>query len=410
VFSSEFKVKGAGFKRYLLVCAAALFLVSVSAGCALLTRPPVRPAIKKLSSIQVYFYDWSDDMDFEGLEQAAGRSLLYYSRLPEDVTFEYDGLIYSPREMAASMKLFINIIKNHEGRERIRQLREKFLFFESRNSSGKAFFTGYYEPVLEGSLTPTEKFSEPVYKTPADLIEVDLGQFSEKWKNEKIVGRLQGRRLIPYYSRDEIVYGRILQGRAEPIAYVSEIELFFLQIQGSGLIRLPDGSLKRINYAQKNGRPYRAIGAVLKDRIPPDEMSMQSIKAYLYANPDKVREILSYNQSYVFFRETEEGPLGNINVPLTPNRSVAMDTRAAPRGGLAYIETKVPVFDGEVITGWRPVRRFVLVQDTGGAIRGHGRVDLFLGHGEEAEKTAGHLKQTGRVFLIVARKEFLDMN
>ncbi len=348
-------------------------------------------------------------MDFAGLEQAAGRSLLYYSRLPGDMTFEYDGLIYSSREMAASMKLFISIIRNHEGRERTALLREKFLFFESRNAGGKAFFTGYYEPVLEGSPAPTEKLSEPVYKTPGDLIEVDLGRFSEKWRNERIVGRLQGRRLVPYYSLDEIVYGRILQGRAEPIAYVNGIELFFLQIQGSGLIRLPDGSLKRINYAQKNGRPYRAIGAVLKDRIPPGKMSMQSIKAYLYANPDKVREILSHNQSYVFFRETEDGPLGNINVPLTPNRSVAMDTRAVPRGGLAYIETKLPVFDGDSIAGWRPVRRFALVQDTGGAIRGHGRVDLFLGHGGEAERIAGHLKQTGRVFLIVARKEFLDM-
>ncbi len=349
-------------------------------------------------------------MDFTGLEQAAGRSLLYYRRLPEDVTFEYDGLIYSPREMAASTKLFISIIKNYKGSERTEQLREKFLFFESRNSRGEAFFTGYYEPLIQGSLTPTEKFPEPVYKTPDDLIEVDLALFSKRWKNEKIVGRLQGKRLVPYYSRDEIVYGRVLEGRAGVIAYVNGIELFFLQIQGSGLIRLPDGSLKRINYAQKNGRPYTAIGAVLKDEIPPDKMSMQSIKAYLYANPDKVREILNHNQSYVFFRETEEGPLGNINVPLTPNRSVAMDTRAAPRGGLAYIETEMPVFDGDRIAGWRPVKRFVMVQDTGGAIRGHGRADLFLGHGEEAEKTAGHLKQNGRLFLIVARKEFIGMN
>ncbi len=359
--------------------------------------------------MQVYFYDWSDDMDFMGLEQAAGRSIRYYKRLPADVTFEYNGLIYSPREMAASMNLFMSIIRNYKGRERMSQLREKFLFFESRNSGGKAFFTGYYEPILEGSLTPTEKFTEPLYKTPEDLIVADLGRFAQKWKNEKIVGRLQGRRLIPYYSRDEIVYGKTLQGRAEPIAYVNDIELFFLQIQGSGLIRLTDGSLKRVNYAQKNGHPYRAIGNILKDKIPPDKMSLQSIKAYLYANPDKAPAILSYNQSYTFFREAEEGPLGNINVPLTPNRSIAMDTRAAPRGGLAYIETKVPaVFDGDRITGWKPVKRFVLVQDTGGAIRGHGRIDLFLGHGEKAEKIAGHLKQTGRSFLIVARKQLLS--
>ncbi len=399
----------AGFKKSLLIYTTALFLVSVFAGCALLTRPPLEPAIEKLSSIQVYFYGWSDDMDFMGLEQAVGRSISYYKRVPEDVAFEYNGLFYSPQEMVASMNLFVSIIRSYKGRERMSQLREKFLFFESRNSGGEAFFTGYYEPILEGSLTPAGKFTEPLYKTPADLIEADLGQFADKWKNERIVGRLQGKRLIPYDSRDEIVYGKTLHGRAEPIAYVNEIELFFLQIQGSGLIRLPEGSLKRVNYAGKNGHPYRAIGNILKDKIPPDKMSLQSIKAYLYANPDKAPEILNYNQSYTFFRETEEGPLGDIDVPLTPKRSIAMDTRVSPRGGLAYIDTKVPVFAGDRISGWMPVKRFVLVQDTGGAIRGHGRIDLFMGHGEKAEKIAGHLKQAGRSFLIVARKEFLHL-
>ncbi len=198
-----------------------------------------------------------------------------------------------------------------------------------------------------------------------------------------------------------------MKDRAKPIAYVNEIELFFLQIQGSGLIKLPDGRVKRVNYAQKNGHPYRSIGKILKDKIPSDEISLQSIKKYLYANPDKVREILSYNQSYVFFREVEEGPLGYIEVPLTPNRSIAMDKRIIPRGGLAFIETQLPILIKGRIIGWKPVKRFVLVQDTGGAIRDHGRVDIFLGHGEDASLTAGHLKQKGRVFLLVARKEML---
>jgi membrane-bound lytic murein transglycosylase A len=137
-------------------------------------------------------------------------------------------------------------------------------------------------------------------------------------------------------------------------------------------------------------------------------MSLQAIKTYLYSHPDEVRDILNYNPSYTFFREVAEGPLGDIEVPLTPGRSIAMDRQVSPRGGLAFIETEVPVFLEGHISGWRPVQRFVLVQDTGGAIRDHGRADIFFGHDSDAELKAGHLKQEGRLFLIVAKKEYLN--
>jgi membrane-bound lytic murein transglycosylase A len=388
----------------LILCLSLIFLL---AGCALFIRPPFEPELDKLSYAKVYLHDWKDDMGYGNLEEAVEQSIRYYRKLSPERIFQYGELSYSPEEMEASMALFIEVIKNPKDGERMKQIKEKFHFFESKNSEGRAFFTGYYEPVLEGSLMPAGKLSEPLYDTPEDLIKVDLGQFSGELKNEMIVGRLKGNQLIPYDSRDEIVYEGSLQSRARPIAYVDEIELFFLQIQGSGLIRFPDGSLKRVNYAQKNGHPYRSIGQVLKEEIPQEEMSLQSIKAYLYANPDRVREIFSYNQSYTFFREVEEGPLGNIEVPLTPDRSIAMDSRVIPKGGLAFIETELPVIkDGKVID-WEPVTRFVLVQDTGGAIRDHGRVDLFLGHGENAGLAAGHLKHAGRSFLVVARKEFI---
>ncbi|GBD96061.1 MAG TPA: transglycosylase [Nitrospirae bacterium] len=395
------------FFECLVKCLVSLCLFFVLATCTLFVKPPAEPGLEQMSIKKVKHHDWEDDLSFKGLEAAVEQSIRYYEKLPPGKTFQYNGLNYSPEEMLASLKLFTKIIKNSGSKEPIQQLREKFLFFESRNREGEAFFTGYYEPLVEGSLSPTEKFTVPVYRTPGDLIEVDLGQFAGKWKNEKIVGRLKGGQLVPYDSREEIVYEQSLEGRAEAIAYVNEIELFFLQIQGSGLVRLPDGKVKRINYDEKNGHPYRSIGKILKERIAPDEVSLQSIKAYLYENPDEVREILTHNQSYVFFREVEEGPLGYIEVPLTPNRSIAMDRKVIPRGGLAFIETDIPVFKNRKVTGWKPLKRFVLVQDTGGAIRGHGRVDIFFGHEENAELLAGHLKQRGRVFLIVARKEFL---
>lgn len=394
--------------KYLIAFLIAFGLLSTWPGCTFFVKHPGEPTLRQLSLDQIYFQDWTDDLNYNELEKAIDQSISYYSRLSGIHRFHYNGIKYSPEDMVASMNLFMDIINNSGEGDGISRLKEKFLFFESTNSQGEAFFTGYYEPLLEGSLIPSEEFPEPVYGIPDDLIEVELGLFSDKWKNETIVGRLQGNQLVPYFSRQEIVVGKSLKDSVKPIAYVNGIELFFLQIQGSGLVKMDDGNQIRINYAQKNGHPYRSIGRKLKDKIPEEEISLQSIKSYLYDNPEEVQDILNYNQSYVFFRETEEGPLGSIEVPLTPHRSIAMDKRVIPEGSLAYIETKLPVIENGKISDWRPVRRFVLVQDTGGAIQDHGRVDLFLGNGEEAELTAGHLKRKGRVFLLVARKKFLE--
>jgi membrane-bound lytic murein transglycosylase A len=394
-------------KKALFIIAIIILLFVFFNGCGLFIKPPGEPVLEQMSPRKVSSYNWTDDLDYGGLDQAIEQSLNYYRRLPLSYRFKYGEFSYSAAEMISSLTLFLDIMNNSHGRERTKQIREKFIFFESKNSEGHTFFTGYYEPVLRGSLVPTEEFPEPLLGTPEDLVKVDLGQFSDKWKNEIIVGRLIDNQLVPYDSREEIVYQESLRNRARHIAYVNEIELFFLQIQGSGLIKLHDGSLMRVNYAQKNGHPYRSIGKVLNEKIPEDKMSLQSLKSYLYSHPDEVRDILNYNQSYVFFREVEEGPLGDIDVPLTSNRSIAMDKRAVPRGSLAYIETELPVFEGDMIKDWKTVKRFVLVQDTGGAIRNHGRVDIFLGHGEKAGMVAGHLKNRGRSFLIAARKEFL---
>ena len=391
-----------------LLPSALILLFSLWYGCSLFVQPEPEPKLEKLSLRQVSDNDWTDDLEFRDIDRAVEQSISYYEKLSPDTSFQYGALNYSAAEMIASLRLFIKTVTHYESNERFKQLKEKFHFFESKNSDGEAFFTGYYEPLLEGRGDPEGEFTAPLYKTPADLIEVDLGEFSEQWEHEKIVGRLQGNRLVPFDSRDDIVNKKSLDGRAEPIAYVKEIELFFLQIQGSGLIRLQDGSIMRVNYAEKNGHPYRAIGRILTDRIPAEQMSLQAIKDYLYSHPEEVRDILNYNQSYIFFRKGEEGPLGNIGVPLTPLRSIAMDKRGIPKGGLAFIRTELPEFEGDRIARWTPVSRFSLVQDTGGAIREHGRADIYLGHGEEAALIAGHLKQRGRIYLIVAKKEFLD--
>lgn len=393
-------------KRVFLKFSLFLCWVIVLAACAKpVRRPGFEFVIPKASEVQ----QWRDDLGFASLEDAVNQSIRYYQRVPQAQAYRYGDISYSPKEMKASMRLFLEIMRIPDETQRFRQLLKKFMFIESKNDEGEAFFTGYYEPILEGSLQRTERFTVPLYSKPDDLIEADLGLFREEWKGKRIVGRVEEDRFVPYDSREEIVYRRSLEDRARPIAYVeNDIELFFLQIQGSGLIKLPNGTLKRVNYAGGNGHPYRSIGRLLLDRIPLEKMSMQALKRYLYNHPEEVKEILTHNPSYTFFREVEEGPLGCLEVPLTPERSIAMDRNLIPRGSLAFIQTPYPVFDGGRLLTWEPMRRFVVVQDTGGAIQGHGRVDIFWGNGRKAELTAGHMRQIGRVFLLVARKEFLQ--
>ncbi|MBF0287171.1 MAG: MltA domain-containing protein [SAR324 cluster bacterium] len=401
------------YKYFVLSLLFLSFFISTS-GCHLIQTPPVSTSsvpYAALSDQEVQALDWSDDLDFTGLAEAIEQSNRFFRRLPQYYKFEYGDTVYSPKEMEASLELLLQTLRTFQGEERIRQIQKKFIFFESKNDQGGAFFTGYYEPILSGSLESNHKFKTPLYQTPNDLIKADLEKFDPEWEGTRIIGKVEGNQFIPYDSREKIVDSQSLDNRAIPIAYVeNNIELFFLQIQGSGLLQLPDGSLKRVNYAAQNGHTYRSIGKLLieENKIPREKMSMQALKAYLYQHPEEVRRILNHNPSYTFFREVDEGPLGYIEVPLTPQRSIAMDRKLVPRGGLAFITTQAPVFENNQLITRKKLHRFVLVQDTGGAIRGHGRADIFWGHGPLAELKAGHMQQTGRLFLLVARKEFLS--
>lgn len=272
---------------------------------------------------------------------------------------------------------------------------------------GKAegLFTGYYEPVLEGSLVPDARFAVPLYRRPPDLVSVDLGQFDPELQGRRIAGKLAGDRLVPYPPRAEIVRGA-LAGKGLELLWVDDpVAAFFLEIQGSGRIRLRDGSTLRVGYADQNGQPYRAIGKDLVEigALERGKVSLQAIRAWLAAHPDRAPEILDRNRSYVFFRALPHlahapGPLGAQGVPLTPGRSLAVDRRFVPLGVPLWLDTTAPMPDGE-----RVLRRLMVAQDTGGAIRGVVRGDVFWGSGPEAEHTAGHMQSRGRYYLLLPR-------
>lgn len=270
---------------------------------------------------------------------------------------------------------------------------------------GRGLFTGYYEPLLDGARQPDERYTTPLYEKPGDLIGVDLGAFSDDLKGRRLWGRVQDDRLVPYDDRAAIVGGS-LKGRAQELVWVDDpIAAFFLAIQGSGQIRLPDDTRIRVGYAAQNGRPYRAIGKdlVAMGALSSDQVSMQSIRDWLQQHPDQANALMAKNPSYVFFRELGEvddtlGPLGAQGVPLTPGRSLAVDRQQVPYGMPIWIDTTAPFPEGR-----RPLQRLMVAQDTGGAIRGPIRGDVFWGAGATAAYLAGQMKEPGHWYLLLPK-------
>ncbi len=260
---------------------------------------------------------------------------------------------------------------------------------------GKAFATGYYEPEILGSRTRSKGYDVPVYKRPPELVELDLGQFSDSLKGKKIRGRVEGKTFIPYADRTGIETGA-LEGRSLEIAWAADaIDFFVLQIQGSGRLRLPDGSVMRIGYDGQNGRDYTGIGKLMKERglLGPGQSSMQGIEGWLRANPSEGQAIMRENKSWVFFREiTGAGPLGALGLPVTGKASVATDPMFVPLG--APVLLSMDRADASGI--W-------VAQDTGGAIKGSNRFDTFWGAGEDARATAGGMSARGTAFVFLPK-------
>jgi membrane-bound lytic murein transglycosylase A len=284
-------------------------------------------------------------------------------------------------------------------------LKEHFTVYQATNEDGTdtGLITGYYEPLLRGSRFRSDVYRYPLYGRPADLITVDLSSVYPELKHKRVRGRLVGDRLIPYYDRREIEENQPLAG--QEILWVDDIiDLFFLQIQGSGLVRLENGQEVHVGYADQNGRTYNSIGRVLIEQgeLSRDKASMQGIKDWARNNPQKLRDLLYSNPSYVFFRELPPGlpgPLGALGVPITAERSVAVDPRFIPLGAPIFLATTYP-------NSSKPLNRLMVAQDTGGAIKGGVRADFFWGAGAEAGKKAGAMKQQGKIWVLLPKNFF----
>lgn len=357
-----------------------------------------------------------DDLPKKSLQNGIEQSLIYLSRINKDKIFLFGNLEYSAGEMILSLKLFQQLLERNTSYEQfVLELEKKFYIFKSvANEDNKVLFTGYYEPTFPGSLIRSKEYNVPVYALPDDLKVLRLGKFRSSLKGRTIVYRQEEKQILPYFSRREIMAEKKLAGRKLEIAWMRDaVDLFFLQVQGSGILVLPSGNKVKLSYAGANGHNYNSIGKLLVDqeKLLLEETSMGSIRRYISKNLDEKDEILFHNSSYTFFElhVDPDGPKGNINVSLTPNRSIATDTSVFPKAGLAYIISELPEFDEEwKAKALKPCHRFVMNQDTGGAIRGAGRVDLFWGNGKRAEESAGRMRSFGKLFFVIAKKSVLS--
>jgi peptidoglycan lytic transglycosylase A len=328
-----------------------------------------------------------DDGDPESLRTAVAQSLAWLDRQPGG-----RWLVFGPRrvtiaEYAAGLRRLLMMLAGDPPPEVLeeRVLAEFDVLSSVGRGDGAVLLTGYHEPVVEASDRPSPQYPVPVLGLPADS--------TGDWRYPR------------HLSRAEIEAGR-LGPAARPLAWARDpVDVFFMEVEGSGTLRFPDGREIRVGPAATNGYPYRSIGRLLIDegRLTEETVSMHAIRSWLLANPSERGRVLRHNQSVVFFRRLEGPPLGNLGVPITATRSIATDARLFPGGGLAFVRTERPLRlpDGRV--GWSPVSRFVLNQDTGGAIRGPGRVDLFWGRGADAELAASEMKQLGELYFLVPK-------
>lgn len=403
---SSRRLPGAFSDPFTWVLTAAALALLIGAAIAVQTPTPhgvqsvTRAKALQLSEPPAHLFDTIGSA--EDLIRSADQSLRYLRTLNEGARLGFGQMELPASAVIESIEDFVAKLELlGKGDAFADYLKENYLFF--RPNAEKTLVTGYYEATLRGSREETAQFRYPLYRVPPDLLIVNPAKLSPRFEAGSLRGRADGQQVVQYYDRHAIDYEGVLRGRHLELVWLEdELERFFLQIQGSGVVLLSGGEVMHVGFADKNGRDYTAIGAVLRDQglLAPGAISMQSIKGYLRENPAMIPSILSANKSYVFFEERQGGPYGNIGVALTPYRSIATDDQLFPKGSLVFLSTELP--SGSSAPS-RPFSGFVFNQDTGSAIRSPGRIDLFTGRGDQSEATAGVMKASGSWYFLLKK-------
>jgi membrane-bound lytic murein transglycosylase A len=340
-----------------------------------------------------------DDASATSLQQAVARSIEYLRKLPADRSFAALDRRLTATELLGMLTALVGDTPNAAGWSQA--ICGRFRVYKAVLPR-PLLVTGYYEPELAASRTRTDRFRYPLYRTPDDLVDVDLGQFCAECGKRVAKGRVQSGKLVPYYSRAEIDAGA-LEGRGDEIAWLDDpVEAFFLQVQGSASLRFQDGVHMEVSYSSSNGLPYTSLGRVLaaQGKVRRDLISLQVLKDYMRAHPEEQRQLMAANQRYIFFRAVAAGPVGSLGVPLTEGRSIAADPQHYPPGALLFVHIG-PRDQPSAATHQPAVSRFALIQDAGTAIDGPSRIDVFWGTGTTAEAIAGDMHNPGELYLLL---------
>ncbi len=380
-----------------------LFLGSIFVfilGC----QPKIKYYLRAVPEEEIHYLASNIDPSSQGLNSwkdlipSVKRSLEYVNSKPLNKKVFCSYLNITWRDLKRTLEKVLEVLPDLDKEPEL--LVKNFRWFELIPSP---LFTGYYEPLVEASLKPRPDYPYPIYGIPKDLKKADLGQFHPRWKGEILIYRIENGYIKPYYTREEIEKLGVLKDKAKKIGWVKNLaDLYFLQIQGSGRLILPDGRVIHIGFAGKNGRQFTSIRKILIESgiMTPGEVSMENIKKYFEKHPKIMEQIIYQDPSYVFFRLLPDGPYGAMNKKLTPYVSLATDPSILPLGSLLIFFLDLPKNDKFSYSS--RIKGLGLAQDTGGAIKGH-RIDLFCGFGDKAEYIAGHLKKEGRVFLLLAK-------
>ncbi|HXG18185.1 MAG TPA: MltA domain-containing protein [Methylomirabilota bacterium] len=366
-------------------------LLTLFCGCS----PTLYGPLERLEPGQ--FPVFHDDLDRVSLQTAVTRSAAVLQKKEAGELLSFGGQRIAGARVRDSLAAFLAVLE--KGGDIQSALRREFDVYRV---ALPVLFTGYHEPLLHGSRVRTKRFRYPIYRPPDDLVEIAAASSPG---GERQFGRVMNGQLFPYFSREEIDGKGVLRGKRYELFWVDDpVSLFLLHVQGSGQIRLPDGTRVGVGYAASNGRPYRSIGKILLDqgKLAPGEATTPAIRRYLQTHPAEQQDLFFANPRYVFFQETPPtGPRGSFGAPLTAGRSLAVDPRIYPLGALGFVRTRRPIVGARGQVSWKDFSRFVLLQDAGAAITGWRRADLFWG--AEAEAEAGLMAQEGEMYLIVKK-------
>ncbi len=379
------------------VSASPLFLLCFFALLLPLTDSRAEPTLTLLSVDQIP--PLVDDLDRSSLKTVLQQSLAALGQKPGSQAFSFGRKQVSVGRVRNSLSAFLALL-DRPGDLALEVRRE----FDLYRATTPVLFTAYHEPELQGSFIRTERYRYPLYRRPTDLVKVDGSQFTTQRFPQDVYGRVANGGLVPYFSRAQIDGQRMLAPQHKELVWLDDpVERFFLHIQGSGKIRLPDGAWFRVGYAASNGWPYRSVGKMLlsQGKLQPGEASAQGIRRYLRQHPAEQDRILFHNRRYIFFRVVSAGPLGSLGVPLTPGRSIAVDPNWYPPGAVGFIRATRPRLQENGQVSWQPFSRFVALQDRGAAITGPGRADIYWGSGPQPE--AGLMAQRGELYIFLKK-------